>query len=203
MPDALVGRQLKNNAWIKTVVSPTNEDETRQTCIGVLGSGWKIEMTEYRAATCCFMLKDEFRTHWACDKWVAFADLTGDLLDNNELSRSTSFEDAPVDDCISHQHTLRGLSLKRTKTNLESFEFGSFETYIFAPQGTIYNIDDPDQKRTEEELKELRQEIVNKVNELMFADNKRVLFVSNNSKESRKGIAVNLKNAGIRFKGSE
>merc|ERR1712032_1566501 len=74
-----------------------------------------------------------------------------------------------------------------------SEEFSTATTYIFRIRGVITAIQDSRGGRSPEEL---QQEVVEKINALIAAG-KRVIFLSNNSEDSRKELARQLVNMGI------
>merc|ERR1712032_551020 len=74
-----------------------------------------------------------------------------------------------------------------------SEEFSTATTYIFRIRGVITAIQDSRGGRSPEEL---QQEVVEKINALIAAG-KRVIFLSNNSEDSRKELARQLVSMGI------
>lgn len=228
IPHALVGRQLKSEGWVKAVVVPEEDGEgtmmaPTKTTSGkrkdskkkshpdgnnyheahllkvVRGNGFKINMSVESDTQCCFMLKDEFQMENDHKFFmVRYGSLQGHMLDvGREL---TLVDDAPDPDAYPTAAT-DSAPLVRVMKKRPTFTKDDFirnKTYIFAPQGTIYNIRDPEKNRDPEQMQALISNIIQKVNELMV--NKRVLFVSNNSKDSRLGIATKLQKMGIKFK---
>jgi len=202
MPDALVGRQLKSGAWVKAAIVPEQQlsrgdsgkikdSPTKQlkVCQGI---GFKIDMHIWNETQCCMMLKEEFSLRGS-QLWqkfrVNYSSLRGScLLSGGEISGN--LEDSPDPD---GKEAPDPMAITRKSSFINS-QFDGYDTYLFAPQGVLYSIHDPIDMDSPEEL---TIKVVTKLNHLM--KEKRVLFVSNNARDSRKQIAERLQKIGIQL----
>jgi HAD superfamily hydrolase (TIGR01450 family) len=210
MPHCLVGRQLKSEAWVKAVMvkesMSDDQDRFKESnedflCV-VRGRGFHVNKSIETTTQCCFTLKEEYKVAGSAMDKVPYHKLRGSMLAMDaQMSVEASAVDPDQNDFYATASTMTSMAFEKQsvldRRGTFSFkEFVGYTTYIFAPQGTIYNLHDPEKKLSSEELGD---EIIRKVNDLISS--RRVLFMSNNSRESRLGIASKLKKRGVALDG--
>mmetsp|Transcript_57436 Transcript_57436/g.101960 ORF Transcript_57436/g.101960 Transcript_57436/m.101960 type:complete len:873 (-) Transcript_57436:105-2723(-) len=171
LPDALVGRQLVNGAWMKTVLEEKDGDEPLLHC--ALGKGFSIKVDNEPMHKCCMRLKEQFKF----DAAAPYA-----MSEIRSSSRRTQTPTIELDtfqtaDLSVHEATLSASSRDFT---FESEQFHQAECYIFGFSGLFLNV-----------KSQIASEIVKKVNGLI-EKGKRVIFVTNNSNKSRETLAAEL-----------
>ena len=60
LPDALVGRQLTDGSWVKTIVR-SEEDPRRKLVQTALGKGFSVKVCDMSEHTACLQLREEFK----------------------------------------------------------------------------------------------------------------------------------------------
>jgi hypothetical protein len=178
LPNALVGRQLKDNAWVKSVIVKKAEKDKpksdlkdlrdRSFLIVVLGHGFKLESKQLGVVPCCLLLRDDFRTPVPDLFNVRFNQFSGDCF----MQQSESTDDLPPDDVLlmkfskylsmyagptSLSRELSTTSGKRKaplerNTVFERPELDEFSTYLIAPAGVLSHPTDPLKERSKERL---------------------------------------------------
>lgn len=205
MPDALVGRQLTDGSWVKTVLK-----DDRDQVVAARGKGFQVAVHEHHYLKALFLLAPDFVT----------ADLCVDMksLVANVVQRQSS----------SIQYTCQTADEAKAKLwpeergthYFDRDEFYRHKTFIFDGNGTLFNcnllqkpihrntasiiqLPSPSGAGTLELLKRgssagLDQRITDKVNFLM-EEGKRVMFVTNSSSLSRAEYANKIRRHGIKL----
>mmetsp|Transcript_72919 Transcript_72919/g.201255 ORF Transcript_72919/g.201255 Transcript_72919/m.201255 type:complete len:488 (-) Transcript_72919:78-1541(-) len=190
LPHALVGRQLTDGSWIKTV-----KQEKPDHVQAVFGSGFHLESSDIHMSAACLRLKNEFKV----DSLEArLAELEGSWFQECETCMIPEFNPEGVQETSMKPDNIQSVN-KAYEYNAE--EFHSYETFIFNLGGVVTKV-----RREGQTVKALRNgsdadledQIVEKINEL-FAQGKRVLFLSNNSNESRRSAAKQLVQMKLRL----
>lgn len=152
LPDALVGRQLTDGSWVKTIVS---EDPQRHVQTA-LGKGFSVKVCDMSETAACLQLRDEFKS----------AMLKVTIRDFHGLSASAiSLEDCRDGDLTS-AHMLQRRDFKINKK-----EFFECETFIFAMMGVFL-----DPKTA------LGAQIISKVNSLIYRGKRVIWVTNNSNK---------------------
>lgn len=116
MPDALVGRQLENNAWVKAVV------KDREIVITALGKGFRVDVERMHMQRASLKLREEYRTG------VCRGDIKDVRAEWLRMSSRTVEFCPEAEDRVSE--VARSYAFDRAA-------FESLETYIFAPHGVL------------------------------------------------------------------
>jgi len=169
MPDALVGRQLLNNAWVKTVVEENGEKKV----IVALGVGWTVTVEVMSIQRACMNLKDEYRQ--GGNFHVDMHD-----IDPRQLRRSfRTFDDSGYE-ALADSSSLRHAGYKQLDQEAVKV-FDTASTYVFSFNGVLMPFRDTEQG----------QQIAHNVNRMIRHD-KRVVFITNDSTMSRKTFLCKL-----------
>lgn len=164
LPDALVGRQLTDGSWVKTIV--VSEDAPRRRLVQTaLGKGFSVKICDMSEHTACLQLREEFKKSAILK--VTIRDFHG------SSTSAVSLEDCRDGDLTSAHVQSRDFSLNKK-------EFYECDTFIFAMMGVFLDPKTP-----------LGREIVEKVNGLIFSG-KRVIWITNNSNKTRSGLMKEL-----------
>jgi len=177
LPDALVGRQLNDGSWVKTIVFPSTPPEGETESVPrlvhdvklvqtALGKGFNVKVSDLREHTACLLLRDEFKTR------DIFRVSVRDF-------QASSKSQTGLEDCRDADLTSYSIQEERD-FSLDSPEFYAQHTFIFSLMGVIM---DP--------KTELGGRIVEKVNDLIFRG-KRIIFITNNSNKTRSGLMEEL-----------
>jgi len=164
LPDALVGRQLTDGSWVKTIVF-TDDNPRRKLVQTALGKGFSVKICDMSEHTACLQLRDEFKKNAMLK--VTIRDFHG------SSTSAISLEDCRDGDLTSSHMHLRDFTLNKR-------EFFECETFIFAMMGVFLDPKTP-----------LGAQIVARVNELIFKG-KRVIWITNNSNKTRSGLMKEL-----------
>eukprot|EP00931_Biecheleriopsis_adriatica_P038678 TRINITY_DN2211_c0_g3_i1.p1 TRINITY_DN2211_c0_g3~~TRINITY_DN2211_c0_g3_i1.p1 ORF type:complete len:899 (-),score=161.31 TRINITY_DN2211_c0_g3_i1:69-2765(-) len=175
LPNALVGRQLEDGAWVKTVVTDAGGEHLH--C--ALGKGFNVKVNDLDTHSACLQLQKEFKDRGIFE--VSLADYRSTMLPSH------SMEDCRDADLTSYHKTAdRNFELDRDA-------FLSADTYIFSIMGVILP---PSSKKaaagTEARSSELSDQIVAKINNLIERG-KRIIFLTNNSNKTRHGLVDELR----------
>jgi len=190
MPDAMVGRQLSDGSWVKTVVTP-KKTEGRCNVQAVLGKGFKLSTEEMHFGKACLKLKLEFAVQKLA---TPLKDVKPEWLQLSNPCNQITF--GPEEDAFG-----RGAELRGSLVGYDREAFLAADTFIFNLGGVIDKVHNNLSGKTISRLGtdlELEKEIVNKINELLEMG-KQVIFTSNNSNTSRKGVARKLAEKGIKI----
>jgi len=166
MPDALVGRQLTDNSWVKTVMR--HSDDLKVTI--ARGKGFKVEVSDISVQQACLRLKSEYG--WG----GAFAIQLQDI-DADEIFPAETTDEA----CLPEEEVLSPRRYQRSY-NFDQAQFDEAETYLFSFNGVML---DP--------ATEQGKKIVDNINN-MIKKGKRVIFISNDSTMSRKSFFKKITN---------
>lgn len=177
MPDALVGCQLNDGSWVKTVL----EDGR---VLAALGKRFQVSVQSMHPGKACLMLKSVYsaeRLH------VSLKNLSAEWLlesqkDVQLLPGPESGTEHPNDNWSN-------------ATQFKRQEFDSAETYIFDGHGTLWGVRGAAQGVTNLDLE---QQIISQVNSLIAAG-KQVIFATNDSNYSRRMYVDRLLKHGIRL----
>mmetsp|Transcript_12526 Transcript_12526/g.29409 ORF Transcript_12526/g.29409 Transcript_12526/m.29409 type:complete len:907 (+) Transcript_12526:47-2767(+) len=205
-PDNLVGRQMNDGSWVKTVIGELGT--ARDNVQTVLGQGHKLCSQEVHYQNAILRLDTPFK--------IGACDLRG--LDAAWLKQHTAFLGINA----GAEEDPRPINYywdPRTKFDKE--EFYSAETFIFNLGGVVQKVRDPEDLTSGAELpprsytcatimrtasatgwpgtdKKLEARIIDKINGLINKG-KRLIFLSNNSHNSRKQVAEDLVRSGIKL----
>lgn len=167
MPDALVGRQLDDGSWVKTVFKPDDASSSEgPLLLTALGKGFTVNVADIPVHTVCLQLREEFRKdkfHVSLRNFKAASrvSVTGPL----------QCLDSILDNCVKQ---VRDFTLNKE-------EFHSADNYIFSMGGVVLDPSTDTRGRA----------IVEKINKLIQAG-KGVMFITNNSNYSRNGLTKDL-----------
>mmetsp|Transcript_30073 Transcript_30073/g.79207 ORF Transcript_30073/g.79207 Transcript_30073/m.79207 type:complete len:1054 (-) Transcript_30073:32-3193(-) len=170
MPDALVGRQLISNAWVKTVVERNGE----KMVIVALGEGFNVTVEAMRIQRACLNLRGEYREGGDFD--VSFQ-----KINPHELRRSTKKKDDSGFEALADASVV----VQASYQNFDGVALKAFEeaqTYVFAFNGVLM---DPET--------DVGQKIIDNINRLI-TNQKRAVFITNDSTMSRKSFLHKLTN---------
>ena len=177
MPDALVGCQLNDGSWVKTVL----EDGR---VLAALGKRFQVSVQSMHPGKACLMLKSVYsaeRLHVSLKnlsaEWLLESQKDVQLLPGPEPSGTEA-----------HENWSNATQFKRE-------EFDSAETYIFDGHGTLWGIRGEAQGVTNLDLE---QQVISQVNSLIAAG-KQVIFATNDSNYSRRMYVDRLLKHGIRL----
>jgi len=173
LPDALVGMQLSDESWIKTVTATGR-------VIAVRGMGFKLMVRELHPGQAIILLKREYRN--IIDQLIP--DLAEFTL--NWISEHLdTFEDAPE---ALHGTTSLGLLHRQTSLMLlRRDEFLAADSYILGIDGIIAKLGNG-----------LEQACVGKVNQLIQAG-KRVVFLSTGVEYGMSEVEKKLRELGVQL----
>lgn len=177
MPDALVGCQLNDGSWVKTVL----EDGR---VLAALGKRFQVSVQSMHPGKACLMLKSVYsaeRLH------VSLKNLSAEWL--LESQKDVQLLPGPES---GHEHPNDSWS---NATQFKREEFDSAETYIFDGHGTLWGVRGAAQGVTNLDLE---QQIISQVNSLIAAG-KQVIFATNDSNYSRRMYVDRLLKHGIRL----
>eukprot|EP00405_Crypthecodinium_cohnii_P059272 CAMPEP_0206622498 /NCGR_PEP_ID=MMETSP0325_2-20121206/62839_1 /ASSEMBLY_ACC=CAM_ASM_000347 /TAXON_ID=2866 /ORGANISM="Crypthecodinium cohnii, Strain Seligo" /LENGTH=964 /DNA_ID=CAMNT_0054145829 /DNA_START=109 /DNA_END=3001 /DNA_ORIENTATION=+ len=160
MPDALVGRQLTDNSWVKTVMR--GSEDMKVTI--ARGKGFNVEVSDISIQQACLRLKSEYG--WGGAFAIQLQDITADKINPAELT---------VEACLPEEEILSPRKYQRSHSFKQKM-FDEAETYLFSYNGVMLDPDTEQGKR-----------IVENVNK-MIEKGKRVIFISNDSTLSRKSF---------------
>lgn len=196
MPDSLVGRQLSDGSWLKTVLRGGDGND----CVvqAVLGRGFNLVTEDMHFGKACLKMKREFAV-----KQLArpLSDIMPEWLTTNtpRSMRQYGAEEDPQS-----RRPRRGI------TNIEynREDFLTADTFLINVGGVVDKVravssrgspkaGEPSRiiSRSGTDV-DLERRIVLKINSLIDMG-KRVLFLSNNSNDSRRGAATKLAAKGI------
>mmetsp|Transcript_54216 Transcript_54216/g.129191 ORF Transcript_54216/g.129191 Transcript_54216/m.129191 type:complete len:945 (+) Transcript_54216:92-2926(+) len=216
MPDGLVGRQLTDNSWVKTVITQGDGTETRRQfghrssrnfVIGVVGEGpprFNLKTQKMHYGKAALMLKPDFMrkdlvplepgAEGQSRKSLGSSHL-GELQAHWMVSSTTSMEAQIHDEEVSRALASSKAFGMMNPSDYEfsADEFADAETYIFSITGTIDKAHDESGERDPEVV---QREVVERINQLI-ARKKRVVFASNNSQKSRAEVGHHLISKGI------
>lgn len=164
LPDALVGRQLTDGSWVKTIVL-TDDMPRKKLVQTALGKGFSVKVCDMSEHTACLQLREEFKKSAMLK--VTIRDFHG------SSTSAITLEDCRDGDLTSSHYHSRDFTLNKK-------EFLQCDTFIFAMMGVFL---DPKTK--------LGAEIVSTVNALIFKG-KRVIWITNNSNKTRQGLMEEL-----------
>ncbi|CAJ1352299.1 unnamed protein product [Effrenium voratum] len=173
MPDALVGCQLNDGSWVKTVM----EDGR---VLAALGKRFQVNVQTMHPGKACLMLKSVYadeRLH------VSLKNLSAEWLLESQLEVQLCPTDGMEVQSLSHAMLFK------------PEEFMSAETYIFDGHGTLWGVRGVQHGLTNQDLE---QQVIAKVNSLIAAG-KRVLFATNDSNYSRRMYVDRLLQNGIQL----
>ncbi|CAK9018083.1 unnamed protein product [Durusdinium trenchii] len=164
LPDALVGRQLTDGSWVKTILTSPSEPAVHlvQTA---LGKGFNVKVCDMSEHTACLQLREEFKT--------------SDILRVKIRDfRGGSTSAISLEDC--RDGDLTSAHFKDRDFTVNTEEFYRCDTFIFAMMGVFGDPKTP-----------LGIEITKRVNDLIFKG-KRVIWITNNSNKTRTGLMKEL-----------
>eukprot|EP00928_Gymnodinium_smaydae_P063001 TRINITY_DN4670_c0_g1_i2.p1 TRINITY_DN4670_c0_g1~~TRINITY_DN4670_c0_g1_i2.p1 ORF type:complete len:938 (+),score=184.29 TRINITY_DN4670_c0_g1_i2:108-2816(+) len=156
LPNWLVGRQLSDGSWVKTVLANGSSE-----VVAALGSGFNVSVQTMSMEQACMRLKDEYG-------YKGQSSILRHVQESWLRERVRTIEDCSD---VYGDAWLDPTS-PASRFNFDSEAFKSLDTYIFALQGTIPD-ESSDNGRTAE-----------KINKLIEAD-KRIVIVTNNSNLSQ------------------
>eukprot|EP00931_Biecheleriopsis_adriatica_P114685 TRINITY_DN90600_c0_g1_i1.p1 TRINITY_DN90600_c0_g1~~TRINITY_DN90600_c0_g1_i1.p1 ORF type:complete len:953 (-),score=171.06 TRINITY_DN90600_c0_g1_i1:97-2934(-) len=178
MPDALVGRQLNDGSWVKTVL-----DDGR--LLTALGKRFQVSVQTMHPGKACLMLKDHYSDPRLS---VDLQNLSADwLLKGQQHEVQFSPGPEPTGSEISEN--------VHSATEFKREEFDTAETYIFDGHGTLWGVRESNQTMSPESLE---RAIVQMVNNLIGAG-KRVLVATNDSNFSRRMLVDRLLKHGVQL----
>lgn len=183
MPDALVGRQLNDGSWVKTVLENGH-------VLAALGRRFRVNVQSMHPNKACFLLRPEHSEYRQGKFFVPLHGLTGECLNSQEHDSQLcpGAEAEPNEEAMCHKQSLSGECDKA-----DHRDFDNADTYIFDGHGTIWSIVDVTQEKSPLELEKA---VIKKINEIL-AMKKRVLFASNDSNCSRSMLVDKLLDRGI------
>lgn len=175
LPDALVGRQLTNNSWVKTVLKEDGPAEVR--VIAALGKGFQVVVEFLTKTQACAMLRPEYGEASAFKlKLQDFPTVQAD------------YDCSTYEDC-SHADvsTLSTVSLAPEDLEFNREDFLSARTYIFVHRVAFNALHDEQKRRA-----------VANINQLIDMK-KTVVFISNDSNHSRASLFEELRGLGVKL----
>ncbi|CAE7652492.1 PGLP2 [Symbiodinium sp. CCMP2592] len=177
MPDALVGCQLNDGSWVKTVL----EDGR---VLAALGKRFQVSVQAMHPGKACLMLKSVYSEERLS---VSLKNLSADWLLESELEVQLCPGPEPSGS--------EGIENSYNATQFKREEFDSAETYIFDGHGTLWGVRGQSQSMSNMDLE---RQVVDNVNQLILAG-KRVIFATNDSNYSRRMYIDRLLNHGIQL----
>jgi len=187
LPDALVGRQLVNGSWVKTVLA----DEDRNHVLAVFGKGFDLLVETMHVRRACHLLAEEYaqpKQRFA----VPVKSLSGKCL--RIISEESGFGALDPDNI--HMRTTAVADM----LNQRPFNLANYDTYMFSCNGVIWSCHDPtNEGRSAEDLERAAIALVNK----LIGMEKRVLFVTNDSRASSRATVERLLRIGIKLCGND
>lgn len=131
LPDALVGRQLQDGAWIKTVLKdPDNQDGSPGSVVAARGAGFKVAVCAMGTTRALFLLQKEFATTPELNRDFSTVS-SNQLLVSPTLSLDLAVERAADADVP--------LWPSDRTYHFEREEFEKLSTYIFDGNGTLFD----------------------------------------------------------------
>jgi len=177
-PDMLVGRQLVDQYWVKTVLTPKLGGKREKVSVA-LGQGFGVTVSEMRVDRACLKLKKSYG--WGSGQ---LAVMLSDI-DRDTMLVGASFSES-CEDADELDHSLLQLIPGKGSPLFDREEFMKASTYIFSFNGVIKSSDLDKQKR-----------IVENINSLI-SKKKRVVFVTNDSNFSSGQLWERIKSFGIK-----
>jgi len=177
-PDTLVGRQLVDQYWVKTVLTPKPGGKREMVSVA-LGRGFGVSVSEMRVDRACLKLKKSYG--WGRGQ---LAVMLSDI-DHDTMLTGTSFNES-CEDADELDHSLLQLIPGKGNPLFDREEFMKASTYIFSFNGVIKTSD-----------LEQRKRIVENINSLI-SKKKRVVFVTNDSTFSTSQLWERIKSLGIK-----
>ncbi|CAE7939784.1 PGLP2, partial [Symbiodinium necroappetens] len=177
MPDALVGCQLNDGSWVKTVL----EDGR---VLAALGKRFQVSVQAMHPGKACLMLKSVYSEERLS---VSLKNLSAEWLLESELEVQLCPGPEPSGS--------EGIENSYNATQFKREEFDSAETYIFDGHGTLWGVRGQSQSMSNMDLE---RQVVDNVNQLILAG-KRVIFATNDSNYSRRMYIDRLLNHGIQL----
>jgi len=179
MPYALVGRQLNDGSWVKTVLENGR-------VLAALGRRFLVSCQAMHPSKACFLLKPEYCVYRNGKFSEPLHGLTGEKLAKDKITSTAcpGAEPGCADDKEADIATTQAY---------DHHDFDDADTYIIDGHGTIWTIMDV---RQEKSPAELEQAVIMKVNEII-ATKKRVIFATNDSNCSRRMFVDRLLKHGL------
>mmetsp|Transcript_132633 Transcript_132633/g.412402 ORF Transcript_132633/g.412402 Transcript_132633/m.412402 type:complete len:729 (+) Transcript_132633:252-2438(+) len=186
LPDALVGRQLTDGSWVKTVLRGSKDEEASNVQT-VLGRGFNLQTEDMHFGKACLKLKREFAV-----QQMAFPlkDVEPEWLVRSMRGTCRNF--------AAEEDTARRASTPMSHT-FSREDFLKADTFIFNVGGVVDKVRSVSSSKTMSRHGTdlaLEKDIMAKINDLID-EGKRVIFMSNNSNDSRKCAAQKLAQKGI------
>ncbi|CAK9009456.1 Phosphoglycolate phosphatase 2, partial [Durusdinium trenchii] len=178
IPDALVGCQLNDGSWVKTVL----EDGR---VLAALGKRFQVSVQSMHPGKACLMLKS---VYFSEKLRVSLKNLSAEWL--LESQKHVQLLPGPEPSGTeAHDHWYQATQFKRE-------EFDSAETYIFDGHGTLWGVRNSLGQGVSN--LDLEEQVIQKVNSLIAAG-KQVIFATNDSNYSRRLYIDRLLKHGIRL----
>jgi len=168
IPSALVGRQLTDGSWVKTISNGNT--------ISALGRGFQVFVRSMDPLKTRLLLKQEFKMQ---SFEVKLREMTQEHLRDISYAEQICINPEPVDaDALID--TSRRQNLKNNVVDFAQEEFENADTYILDDRGTLTALSEGAGRGDPAKLQEM---VVQRVNGLL--KNKRVVFTTNDSNFSR------------------
>ncbi|CAE7218462.1 unnamed protein product, partial [Symbiodinium microadriaticum] len=148
MPDALVGCQLNDGSWVKTVL----EDGR---VLAALGKRFQVSVQAMHPGKACLMLKSVYSEERLS---VSLKNLSAEWLLESELEVQLCPGPEPSGS--------EGIENSYNATQFKREEFDSAETYIFDGHGTLWGVRGQSQSMSNMDLE---RQVVDNVNQLILA----------------------------------